>query len=42
MKESLTTGSVFKTVLHFSMPYLLSYFFTDLIWHGRLIFQTIN
>lgn len=30
MKESLTTGSVFKTVLHFSMPYLLSYFLQTL------------
>ena len=27
MERDLTTGSVFKTVIYFSLPYLLSYFF---------------
>ena len=26
MERDLTTGSVFKTVIYFSLPYLLSYF----------------
>lgn len=30
MKKNLTTGSVFKTVLSFSLPYLLSYFLQTL------------
>lgn len=30
MKKNLTTGSVLKTVLHFSLPYLLSYFLQTL------------
>ena len=30
MEKNLTTGSVFQTVLHFSLPYLLSYFLQTL------------
>ena len=30
MKRDLTTGSVFKTVIYFSLPYLLSYFLQTL------------
>lgn len=30
MEKNLTTGSVFKTVLQFSLPYLLSYFLQTL------------
>lgn len=30
MEKNLTTGSVLKTVLHFSLPYLLSYFLQTL------------
>ena len=30
MERDLTTGSVFKTVIHFSLPYLLSYFLQTL------------
>ena len=30
MKKNLTAGSVFKTVLSFSLPYLLSYFLQTL------------
>ncbi|RFZ79706.1 MATE family efflux transporter [Lacrimispora amygdalina] len=30
MEKNLTTGSVFKTVLYFSLPYLLSYFLQTL------------
>ena len=30
MKKNLTTGSVFKTILRFSLPYLLSYFLQTL------------
>lgn len=30
MEKNLTTGSVWKTVLHFSLPYLLSYFLQTL------------
>lgn len=30
MKKNLTTGSVLKTVLYFSMPYILSYFLQTL------------
>lgn len=30
MKENLTTGSVLKTVLHFSIPFILSYFLQTL------------
>lgn len=30
MEKSLTTGSVFKTVVYFSLPYLLSYFLQTL------------
>ena len=37
MERDLTTGSVFKTVIYFSLPYLLSYFFTDIIRYGRFI-----
>ena len=32
MERDLTTGSVFKTVIYFSLPYLLSYFLQTL--HG--------
>ena len=30
MERDLTTGSVFKTVIYFSLPYLLSYFLQTL------------
>lgn len=30
MEKNLTTGSVFKTILSFSLPYLLSYFLQTL------------
>ena len=30
MNRDLTTGSVFKTILYFSLPYLLSYFLQTL------------
>ena len=30
MQKDLTTGSVFKNVLYFSLPYLLSYFLQTL------------
>ncbi|WP_349772627.1 MATE family efflux transporter [Lacrimispora xylanisolvens] len=30
MEKNLTTGSVFKTVVYFSLPYLLSYFLQTL------------
>ncbi|MDE7275466.1 MAG: MATE family efflux transporter, partial [Lachnospiraceae bacterium] len=30
MERDLTTGSVFKTILYFSLPYLLSYFLQTL------------
>lgn len=30
MKKNLTTGSVLKTVLYFSMQYILSYFLQTL------------
>ena len=30
MPKDLTTGSVFKNVLYFSLPYLLSYFLQTL------------
>lgn len=30
MGNNLTTGSVFKTILHFSLPFLLSYFLQTL------------
>ncbi len=30
MKKNLTSGNVFKTVLDFSLPYLLSYFLQTL------------
>lgn len=30
MEKNLTTGSVFKTVLYFSLPYILSYFLQTL------------
>lgn len=30
MKTNLTTGNVFKTILGFSLPYLLSYFMQTL------------
>ena len=30
MKRELTTGSVFQTILYFSLPYLLSYFLQTL------------
>lgn len=30
MDRDLTTGSVFKTILYFSLPYLLSYFLQTL------------
>ena len=31
MEKNLTTGSIFKNVLVFSLPYLLSYFNFDVI-----------
>ena len=34
MERNLTTGSVFKNVVLFSLPYLLSYFFADALRHG--------
>lgn len=37
MEKNLTTGSVFKTVVYFSLPFLLSYFFADVIWNGGFI-----
>ncbi len=30
MERDLTTGSVFKTVIYFSLPYLVSYFLQTL------------
>ena len=30
MERNLTTGSVFKNILYFSLPYLLSYFLQTL------------
>ncbi len=30
MEKNLTTGSVFKNLIHFSLPYLLSYFLQTL------------
>lgn len=30
MERDLTTGNVFKTVVYFSLPYLLSYFLQTL------------
>ena len=30
MEKNLTTGSVWKTVLHFSLPFFLSYFLQTL------------
>mgnify|MGYP000621155633 CR=1 FL=1 len=39
MERDLTAGSVFKTVIYFSLPYLLSYFLLDIIWYGRFIYS---
>lgn len=33
MEKNLTTGSVFKTILYFALPYLFL-IFTDIIWYG--------
>ena len=30
MEKNLTTGSVFKTILYFALPYLFSYFLQTL------------
>lgn len=39
MEKNLTTGSVFKNVILFSLPYLLSYFLQTLYApHGRTRF----
>lgn len=37
MERNLTTGSVGKNILIFSLPYLLSYFLQTLLRHGRFI-----
>ena len=34
MEKNLTTGSVFKAILTFALPYLLSYFFANAVRHG--------
>lgn len=39
MERDLTAGSVFKTVIYFSLPYLLSYLFADIIRYGRFIYS---
>ena len=37
MEKNLTTGSVFQTVLRFSLPYLLSYFLQTLYGMADLV-----
>ena len=34
MELDLTSGSVFRNVIYFSLPYFLSYFFADALWDG--------
>ena len=38
MEKNLTTGSVFKTILSFSLPFLLSYFLQTLYGMADLFF----
>ena len=39
MERDLTTGSVFKTVIYFSLPYLLSYFLQTLYGMAFIVGQ---
>ncbi|MFR5115664.1 MAG: hypothetical protein ACLTDV_00615 [Eubacterium sp.] len=34
MERNLTTGSVLKNLMFFSLPYLLSYFLQYIVWDG--------
>ena len=37
MEQNLTTGSVFRTIVRFSLPYLLSYFLQTLYGMADLV-----
>ena len=32
--RDFNSGSVLSNILYFSLPYLLSYFLADPVWHG--------
>lgn len=39
MEKNLTTGSVLKNIVLFSLPYLLSYFFADALRYGGFVYN---
>ena len=43
MEKNLTTGSVLKSILYFSLPYLLSYFLQTLsVWPTCLLSDSLK
>lgn len=43
MEKNLTTGSVLKSILYFSLPYLLSYFYRRFtVWPTCLLSDSLK